>query len=92
MKEAQEGYNNKLKNKLFGLLCEYEKGGTWEPYLDAIQIELMGFKEEDRTINYYTLCNNVNALRYLSYKYFRKTIFDCISLLGKTKIGGGDAV
>ena len=88
MKEAIEGYNNKLKNKLFGLLCEYEKGGTWESYLDSIQIELMGIPEEDRTINYYTLCNNINALRYLKYEYFRKTIFDCIGLLGKVKVTG----
>lgn len=24
-KEMQEGYNNKLKNKIFHLLCEYEE-------------------------------------------------------------------
>ena len=23
--EINEGYNNKMKNKLFGLLCEFEK-------------------------------------------------------------------
>ena len=88
MKEATEGYNNKLKNKLFGLLCEYEKGGTWESYLDSILIELAGIPEEIRTINYYSLCNNIQMLRYLSYKYFRKTIFDCISLLGKVDLSG----
>ena len=37
-----EGYNNKLKNKLFGLLCEYEKGREWEKFLDSILIELLG--------------------------------------------------
>ena len=86
MNEAREGYNNKLKNKLFGLLCEYEKGGTWESFLDSILIELGGFPESTRTINYYSLCNNLNMLRYLSYKYFRKTIFDCIGLLGKVDL------
>ena len=89
MKEAIEGYNNKLKNKLFGLLCEYEKGGTWESYLEAIQIELMGIPEDCRTINYYALMNNINSLRYLRYEYFRKTVFDCISLLGKTQLMEG---
>ena len=28
--DVQEGYNNKLKNKLFGVLCEREKGREWE--------------------------------------------------------------
>ena len=45
-----EGYANSLKNKLFGLLCEYEKGREWEKFLDSILIELMGFDLEDRTI------------------------------------------
>ena len=51
----REGYNNKLKNKLFGLLCEYEKGREWEKFLDSILIELMGFEEQRKTINYYIL-------------------------------------
>ena len=42
-----EGYANSLKNKLFGLLCEYEKGREWEKFLDSIIIELMGFDEEE---------------------------------------------
>ena len=83
LKEVKEGYRNKLKNKLYGLLCEYEKNGEWESYLDAIIIELNGIPEDQRTINYLTLCHKVNSLRYLSYGYFRKTIFDCMNLLSK---------
>jgi hypothetical protein len=82
-KEVEEGYRNRLKNKLFGLLCEFEKKGEWESFLDAIIIELSGVPEEQKTINYITLCNKINSLRYLSYEYFRKTIFDCMSLLSK---------
>lgn len=81
--EIEEGYNNKLKNKLFGLLCEYEKDREWEKFLDAILVELMGFPEERRTINYYTLYFKVSSLRFLNYKYFRATIFDCMNILGK---------
>ena len=81
--EIEEGYNNKLKNKLFGLLCEYEKNREWEKFLDAILVELMGFPEEHRTINYYTLYFKVSSLRFLNYKYFRATIFDCMNILGK---------
>ncbi len=82
-KEVQESYNNRLKNKLFGLLCEFEKNGEWEQFLDSIIIELQGMPEESQTINYLALCNKVNMLRYLRYEYFRKTIFDCMSLLSK---------
>ena len=45
-----EGYNNKLKNKLFGLLCEYEKGREWEKFLDSILIELLSYKYFRTTI------------------------------------------
>ena len=82
-KEIKEGYCNRLKNKLYGLLCEFEKKGQWESFLDAIIIELKGFPEDQQTINYLALCNKVNSLRYLNYDYFRKTIFDCMSLLSK---------
>ena len=29
-------YKGRLKNRLFGLLCEYEKGREWRKFLDAI--------------------------------------------------------
>lgn len=80
---AKEGYSNKLKNKLFGLLCEFEKNREWEKFLDSILIELMGFKEEEKTIDYYTLLYKISSLRFLKYEYFRTTIFDCMDLLGK---------
>lgn len=83
MIDTVEGYQNKIKNKLFGLLCEFEKGGEWEPFLDSILIELLGVPEEDRSINYIILVNKINALRFLRYEYFRKTVFDCMSLLSK---------
>ena len=82
-KQINEAYNNKLKSKLFGLLCEREKGRDWEKFLDSILIELMGYSEEERTINYYTLYHKLSTLRYLRYKYFRGVIFDCMDLISK---------
>lgn len=78
-----EGYINKMKNRLYGCLCEYEKNGEWESYLDNILIEFMGLPEENKTIHYYTIFYKLSSCRYLSYKYFRKTIFDVMSLLSK---------
>jgi hypothetical protein len=79
----KEAYNNKLKSKLFGLLCEREKGRDWEKFLDSILIELMGYSEDERTINYYTLYHKLATLKYLKYEYFRGVIFDCMDLISK---------
>ena len=91
MNDFSEGYNNKIKNKLFGLLCEFEKGREWEKFLDAILIELMAVEESKRTINYLSLVNKISSLRYLRYEYFRTTIFDAMSLLTKG-VSDGTAV
>ena len=80
---VKEAYNNKLKNRLFGVLCEFEKNGEWEKYLDSILIELMGYAEEERTINYWILFSKLSSLRYLKYEYFRKTVFECMGLIGR---------
>lgn len=82
-KELYNGYLNKLKSKLYGLLCEYEKQREWEKFLDSILIELIGFPDELRGINYYTLFFKISSLRYLKYEYFRSTIFECMTLIGK---------
>lgn len=81
--DVVEASNNKLKSRLFGLLREYERGREWEKFLDSILIELMGYSEEEKTINYYILFHKLSSLKYLSYKYFRTTIFDCMTLVSK---------
>ena len=82
-KQIKEAYNNKLKSKLFGLLCEREKGRDWEKFLDSILIELMGYDEDEKTINYHILCHKLSTLKYLRYEYFRGVIFDCMDLISK---------
>ena len=81
--QVKEAYNNKLKSKLFGLLCEREKGREWEKFLDSILVELMGYSEESKTINYYILFHKLSTLKYLKYEYFRGTIFDCMDLISR---------
>ena len=80
---VKDALSARLKNQLYGLLCEYEKDRDWEAFLDSIIIELMGFPEEEKTTSYYVLFHKVSSLRYLSYKYFRTTVFDCMSLIAK---------
>ena len=81
--ETYNAYLNKMKNRLYGLLCEREKGGEWEKFLDTIVIGILGQKEELSSINYWSLLGKVQSLRFLSYEYFRGTIFECMNLMGK---------
>lgn len=78
--ETFEGYKSKLIGRLYGLLCEKEKNGEWEKFLDTIIVELMGLEEAD-CINNWALIGKLHSLRFLSYEYFRKTIFECINLV-----------
>lgn len=75
-----DGYKNKLKGRLYGLLCEREKDGEWEKFLNALIIELWGLGAN--SINWWPLIGKINMLKYLSYEYFRKTIFECMNLVG----------
>ena len=81
--EVRKVYNNRLGSKLFGLLCEREKGREWEKFLDSILIEVMGRSEEDRDADYYILFYKLSTLRYLKYEYFRGVIFDCMDMISK---------
>lgn len=83
---VQEAYRDKMKKQLYGLLCEREKGGEWEKYLDSILIELMGYNDSSKTIDYYTLYSKLSTCRYLSFKYYRKTIFECMNLFDRIDV------
>lgn len=75
-----DAYRNKLKGRLYGLLCEKEKDGDWEKFLDSIIIELEGLGPN--SINYWSIIGKLNSLRRLNYEYFRKTVFECMNLIG----------
>ena len=75
-----EGYRDKLKGRIFGVLCEREKNGEWEKFLDTIIIELSGL--HGNSINWWSLMGKLRMLKYLSYEHFRRTIFECINLVG----------
>ena len=79
--ETFDGYKNKLKGRLYGLLCEREKGGEWEKFLDSIIVELMGLGAN--AINWWPLIGKLSMLKYLSYEFFRKTVFECMNLVGR---------
>jgi hypothetical protein len=63
----REAYRDKMKKRLFGLLREREKNGEWEKYLDTILIELLGYNDSSKTIDYYTLYAKLASCRYLAF-------------------------
>lgn len=85
IEEIKIGYLDKLKGKFYGLLREREKQGEWESFLETIEIELIGLEEQLASINYYELRAKVSSLRYLKFSCFRKTIFDCMNLIGSLR-------
>lgn len=75
-----------LKNRLYGLLCEKEKDGAWEEFLDNILLDLYKTKEEEKSYEYYVLISKLSSCRYLAYKYYRKTIFECMNLVDRMDV------
>ena len=82
-----DGYKNKLKGRLYGLLCEKEKDGEWGKFLDSLLIELYGLGAN--SINWYLLIGKLSMLKFLSYDYFRKTIFECMHLVDDLEVPYG---
>ena len=85
MDSVKEAYKEKMKKRLYGLLREREKNGEWEKFLDTITIELRGMKAEADGPTYRSFMYKIYELRYLSYKYFRSTVLDCINAIGKVE-------
>ena len=56
-----------------------KKNGEWEKFLDSIIIEVRGLGAN--SINWWPLIGKLTQLKYLSYEYFRKTVFECINLI-----------
>lgn len=82
IEQIKDGYLDKLKGKFYGLLREREKQGEWEAFLGTIEIELIGLEQQLASIDYYELRAKVSSLRYLKFSCFRKTIFECMELIG----------
>lgn len=86
-----KGYQNKLASKLYGLLCEREKKGNWEDFLKNIHIEVLGLMDLVQSIRYWELLAKIGVLRWLNYKTFRETIFDCIELVKELELKETDS-
>lgn len=76
-----------LKNRLYSLLCEREEEGNWEQFLDNILLSLVDpLGEKNDALCYNLLVSKLSTCKYLSYKYFRKTLFECMNLIDRMDV------
>ena len=80
-----------ITNQIFKLLPYREEGGEWLPLLENLIIELVGFDIllEENEICFYSLVCKLAGLTVLTkeedFLYFRKTVFECLSICSKIK-------
>ena len=82
-------YLNWFKNQIFKLLPLREENGKWEGYIDSLITELRGICEFIQNIvPFMSLMFKLSALGEMAeFRVYRKTIFECINLVDKIKIG-----
>lgn len=77
-----------LKNQIFKLLPLREEGAEWEGFVNSLIWELRGADYIETTVPLMSLIFKLSALGEMSeFKMYRKTIFECINLVDKIKIG-----
>jgi uncharacterized protein YgfB (UPF0149 family) len=79
--ETFRGYKEKLKGRIYGVLCEKEKNGDWEKFLNSILIEVQAYAKELDSINYWALFGKLTALKFLNERSFRSTVFECMNII-----------
>ena len=80
-----DAYLSRIQRNLYGLLCEYEKDGEWESFLDTILVRLNAVSDRLQSIKFLELMTGLNQLRFYRHKYFKRGIFDSISLMGRIR-------
>lgn len=81
---------NRITSQIFKLLPCREEGGDWKSPLNNLIVELSGMSSlmEDQTILFSLLCKMEGLLQLQKeedFPQFRKTIFECLSLISEVK-------
>jgi hypothetical protein len=81
---------SKLCNSIFKLLPMKEEGTDWEKPLETIVIEVLGMKELFPDLSYLlTLACKLEGLyaarEEIEFPLYRRTIFECCSLVSKAR-------
>ena len=79
---------NRLTNQLWKLIPMRENNESWESQLETVIIELVGLhKLLNIDEQYLILLSKLEGLRmvHVDFTIYRKTVFECISLLRNIK-------
>ena len=85
-KETLESDKKRLTNQLWKLIPMRENGEDWKSQLTTVIIEIVGLNEIlNNGDKYLILLSKLEGLlhREVQFLYYRKTIFEAISLLGE---------
>lgn len=81
---------NRITNLIFKILPIREEGGDWRAPLQTVVLELTGAKELlQYQVDLFPLICKLEVLKQLDgeddFLDFRKTIFECLGIMGKIK-------
>ena len=85
-KETLESDKKRLTNQLWKLIPMRENGEDWKSQLTTVIIELVGLNEIlNNGDKYLILLSKLEGLLHkdVQFLYYRKTVFEAISLLGE---------
>ena len=87
--EDYEKNVQRLTNQLWKLIPMREHEEDWEKQLDTVIIEIVGLNEIFINPSFIQLLSKLEALRAeeIEFELYRKTVFECISLLRGINFG-----
>lgn len=81
---------NRLTNQLWKLIPMREHNEDWQTQLDTVLLELTGLKDIYLIADnkFITLLSKLNGLKSMEVEFmlYRKTVFECISLLRELRL------
>lgn len=82
--------NRRLTNQLWKLIPMRENDEDWEKQLDTVILEFVGLNELFVGPIYLQILTKLEGLRVkaTTFELYRKTIFECLSLLQELSHGG----
>lgn len=80
--EAYKKYGERLKGKIYKILCDREEGKEWKSQRNAFLILLYG-TTAGLSIDVMEVAGKIGALDILDDAHFKKTIFESMNLLDR---------
>lgn len=79
----------RLTNQLWKLIPMYENNEDWNKQLNTVLVEIAGlnevFVQDPRFLQLLSKLEGIGATEDLEFVFYRKTVFECISLLQELK-------